>query len=57
MRDGTVTHVDIFRPVGAEKVPVIVAFSPYGKGQGTSPSAMGVFELVDLDNATVSGPG
>ncbi len=55
LRDGTVTHVDVFRPVGAEKVPVIVAFSPYGKGQGTSPSAMGVFGLVGLDNSIVSG--
>lgn len=55
LRDGTVTYVDIFRPAGAEKVPVIVAFSPYGKGQGTSPSAMGVFALVGLDNSIVSG--
>ncbi|MEA5360305.1 CocE/NonD family hydrolase [Amycolatopsis sp., V23-08] len=55
LRDGTVTYVDVFRPVGAEKVPVIVAFSPYGKGQGASPSAMGVFGLVGLDNAIVSG--
>ena len=55
LRDGTVTHVDIFRPVNAERVPVIVAFSPYGKGQGTSPSAMGVFSLVGLDHSIVSG--
>jgi uncharacterized protein len=55
LRDGTVTQVDVFRPVGAEKVPVIVAFSPYGKGQGASPSAMGIFALVGLDNSIVSG--
>lgn len=55
LRDGTVTYVDLFRPVGSEKVPVIVAFSPYGKGQGTSPSAKGVFALVGLDSAIVSG--
>ncbi|MTD54028.1 CocE/NonD family hydrolase [Amycolatopsis pithecellobii] len=55
LRDGTVTHVDVFRPAGTEKVPVIVAFSPYGKGQGTSPSAKGVFDLVGLDNSKVSG--
>ncbi len=55
LRDGTVTYVDVFRPVGAEKVPVIVAFSPYGKGQGTSASAMGVFALVGLENSILSG--
>ncbi|MET9929196.1 MULTISPECIES: CocE/NonD family hydrolase [unclassified Streptomyces] len=48
-------HVDLFRPAGAERVPVIVAWSPYGKGQGTSASVMGLFGMVGLDNAVVSG--
>ena len=55
LRDGTVIYVDVFRPVGTEKVPVIVAFSPYGKGQGSSTSAVGVFAMVGLDNSIVSG--
>ena len=55
LRDGVTVYVDVFRPVGEEKVPVIVAYSPYGKGQGTSPSAMGIFGLVGLDNNIVSG--
>nr|WP_301334561.1 CocE/NonD family hydrolase [Variovorax dokdonensis] len=55
LRDGVTIHIDIFRPVGSEKVPVIVAYSPYGKGQGTSPSVMGVFGLVGLNNSVVSG--
>ena len=55
MRDGVTTYVDVLRPVGTEKVPVIVAWSPYGKGQGSSPAAMGVFGLVGLDNGIVSG--
>lgn len=55
LRDGVTIHVDVFRPSGAEKVPVIVAWSPYGKGQGTSASVMGVFGLVGLDNDVVSG--
>lgn len=55
LRDGVTIYVDLFRPVGAEKVPVIVAWSPYGKGQGTSMSVMAVFGLVGLDNAVVSG--
>ena len=55
LRDGTVTYVDVLRPIAREKVPVIVAFSPYGKGQGTSQSAMAVFGMVGLDNSIVSG--
>jgi uncharacterized protein len=55
LRDGVTIYVDVFRPVGADKVPVLLAWSPYGKGQGTSMSVMGVFGLVGLDNAIVSG--
>ncbi|WP_326822759.1 CocE/NonD family hydrolase [Streptosporangium sp. NBC_01756] len=55
LRDGVTIHVDVLRPAGADKVPVIVAWSPYGKGQGTSASVMGVFGLVGLDNEIVSG--
>src|SRR6476661_677433 len=57
LRDGVTIYVDVFRPVpvGEEKVPAIVAYSPYGKGQGTSPSVMGIFGLVGLDNSVVSG--
>ncbi|MYX16249.1 CocE/NonD family hydrolase [Streptomyces sp. SID8374] len=55
LRDGVTIHVDVFRPAGAERVPVIVAWSPYGKGQGTSASVMGIFGMVGLDNGVVSG--
>ncbi|GGF33081.1 CocE/NonD family hydrolase [Subtercola lobariae] len=55
LRDGVTVYADVFRPVGSEKVPVIVAYSPYGKGQGTSGSVMGVFGLVGLSNSVVSG--
>ncbi|GAC1536562.1 MAG: CocE/NonD family hydrolase [Herpetosiphon sp.] len=55
MRDGVTIYVDVLRPAGTEQVPVIVAWSPYGKGQGTSRSVMGVFALVGLDNGIVSG--
>ncbi len=55
LRDGVTIHVDVFRPVTTEPVPVIVCWSPYGKGQGTSLSVMGVFGLVGLSNACVSG--
>ena len=55
LRDGVTIYVDVFRPVRAEQVPFIVAWSPYGKGQGTSPSMMGIFGMVGLDNGVVSG--
>lgn len=55
LRDGVTIYVDIFRPTGTERVPVIIAWSPYGKGQGSSPSVMGIFGLVGLGNAVVSG--
>src|SRR5277367_4599035 len=55
LRDGVTIYVDVFRPAGVEKVPVIVAWSPYGKAQGTSTSVMGVFGLVGLSNSIVSG--
>ncbi|MFJ6465566.1 CocE/NonD family hydrolase [Streptomyces sp. NPDC091387] len=55
LRDGVTVHVDVFRPAGAAKVPVIVAWSPYGKGQGTSASVMGIFGMVGLGNDVVSG--
>ncbi|MBA0047251.1 CocE/NonD family hydrolase [Mycobacteroides sp. LB1] len=55
LRDGARIYVDVFRPAGSAKVPVIVAWSPYGKGQGSSTSARGVFQLVGLDDGIVSG--
>ncbi len=55
LRDGVTIYVDVFRPTGVAKVPVIVAWSPYGKAQGTSASVMGVFGLVGLSNKIVSG--
>ncbi|GAB3109549.1 CocE/NonD family hydrolase [Aestuariicella hydrocarbonica] len=55
LRDGVTIYVDLFRPVGTEEVPVIVAWSPYGKAQGTSASVMGVFGMVGLSNSLVSG--
>jgi predicted acyl esterase len=55
LRDGVTIHVDVFRPVGTARVPVLVAWSPYGKGQGTSVSATAVFDMVGLDNEIVSG--
>ena len=37
MRDGVTIYTDIFLPVTEEKVPVLIAWSPYGKSAGTAP--------------------
>ncbi len=55
LRDGVTIYVDLFRPAGVENVPVLLAWSPYGKAQGSSASVMGVFGLVGLSNGIVSG--
>ncbi len=55
LRDGVTIYVDVFRPAGAETVPVIVAWSPYGKSEGTAPSVAGIFGLVGMDIGLRSG--
>ena len=55
LRDGVTIYVDVLRPAGAEKVPVIIAWSPYGKSEGTAPSVAGLFDLIGLDNGSLSG--
>ena len=55
LRDGTTIYVDVLRPPSAERVPVIVAWSPYGKSQGTAPSVTSLFAMIGVDNAAVSG--
>ncbi|MCX5214760.1 CocE/NonD family hydrolase [Kitasatospora sp. NBC_00240] len=55
LRDGVTIRVDVFRPAGTEKVPVIVAWSPYGKNHGTAPSVLGLFTMLGIDNGTLSG--
>jgi uncharacterized protein len=55
LRDGVTIYVDVYRPAGTHPVPVIVAWSPYGKGEGSAPAASGVFDLVGLDTGIVSG--
>jgi hypothetical protein len=55
LRDGTKIHVDVFRPAGSEKVPVIVAWSPYGKSGGTHPKNYELFKLLGVDQSRLSG--
>ncbi|MGA7052711.1 MAG: CocE/NonD family hydrolase [Mycobacterium sp.] len=55
LRDGVTIYVDVLRPTGAETVPVIVAWSPYGKSQGTAQSVTSLFAMIGIDNGAVSG--
>lgn len=55
MRDGVTIYADIFRPTGTEKVPVIIAWSPYGKSGGTAPRTTSLFDMLGLDNGMLSG--
>jgi len=55
MRDGVTIYVDVLRPVGSDKVPVLVAWSPYGKSQGTTPDVIGLYGMLGMDNGRLSG--
>lgn len=55
MRDGVTIYADVFRPVGIEKVPVIIAWSPYGKSGGTAPRTTNLFHMLGMDNSMLSG--
>lgn len=55
MRDGVVIYVDIFLPVTADKVPVLIGWSPYGKSAGTAPRYTNLFNMLGMGNAWSSG--
>lgn len=55
LRDDVTIYVDVLRPAGAEKVPVLVAWSPYGKSQGTAPMVTSLFDMLGMDNGALSG--
>ena len=57
LRDGATIYADVFRPAGAEQVPVLVAWSPYGKSGGTHPKNWDLFELLGIDQSRLSGLG
>ena len=57
LRDGTTIYVDVLRPAGTEKVPVIIAWSPYGKSGGTHPRNWDLFALLGIDQSELSGLG
>ncbi|WP_374943782.1 CocE/NonD family hydrolase [Sphingomonas sp.] len=55
LRDGTIIYTDILRPAMTDKVPVIVAWSPYGKSRGNAPRYTDLFALLGMDTAPLSG--
>lgn len=55
LRDDVTIYVDVLRPPGTQKVPVIVAWSPYGKSQGTAPSVTSLFAMLGMDIGALSG--
>lgn len=55
MRDGVTIYADVFRPAGTEKVPLIIAWSPYGKSGGTAPRTTNLFNMLGMDNSMLSG--
>jgi len=55
MRDGVTIYTNIFRPTGTDKVPVIVAWSPYGKSGGTGIRTKALFDQLGMENSMLSG--
>lgn len=55
LRDGVTIYVDVFRPAGEEKVPVLVAWSPYGKSRGNAAQYVDLLSLIGVDLSKLSG--
>ncbi len=55
LRDGITIYVDILRPAGMERLPVIVAWSPYGKSRGNASQYVELFGLLGMDASELSG--
>ena len=55
LRDGTVIYVDIYRPAGAERVPVLLGWSPYGKSRGNGMLYRQLFGLLGMATGELSG--
>lgn len=55
LRDGVTIYVDVLRPKGATKVPVIVAWSPYGKSRGHDKRYVELLSLLGMDLGGLSG--
>lgn len=45
LRDGVTIYTDIYLPNKSEKVPTLIAWSPYGKSAGTAPRYKNLFNM------------
>lgn len=48
MRDGVTIYTDIYLPVTEEKVPVLIAWSPYEKSAETAPRYVNLFNMLGM---------
>ena len=55
LRDGTTIYVDVLRPAGTEPVPVLVAWSPYGKSTGNAAKYDNLFNMLGMEQGNLSG--
>jgi len=55
LRDGVTIYVDLLRPTGHQRVPVLIAWSPYGKSQGTAPRVTALYNMLGMGNSRLSG--
>lgn len=55
LRDGVTIYTDIYMPVTDEKVPTLIAWSPYGKSAGTAPRYKNLFNMLGMGNNWNSG--
>ncbi|WP_048000676.1 CocE/NonD family hydrolase [Lactiplantibacillus herbarum] len=55
LRDGVTIYTDIYLPTSGEKVPTLIAWSPYGKSAGTAPRYKNLFNMLGMGNQWNSG--
>jgi len=55
LRDEITIYTDIYLPVTEKKVPVLIAWSPYGKSAGTAPRYKNLFNMLGMGNHWNSG--
>lgn len=55
LRDGVTIYTDIYLPITEETVPVLIAWSPYGKSAGTAPRYKNLFNMLGMGNHWNSG--
>lgn len=54
LRDGTTIYTDVFRPETEEPVPVIIAWSPYGKNANRAHIFTSMVKMVGVDERSLS---